>query len=311
MTHDDDAGPSNASPNPTFGAIVAARMPRSDFLGDHSRRRRADRGRSPWRAAPLIAKIPGRLLDVRTTCWPAPSSGIVPSDMRTARAVGAAATMALGIGLLGPVAPHASETAHHFVDADGVVHLTNVPADPRYRAGATGTITGRLRPRSLPQYAVEIQQIARQHGVSPGLITAVMRTESGFNRAAVSPKGAGGLMQLMPATAAALGVVDRFDPRENVRGGVRHLRYLLDRYQGSVALALAAYNAGEAVVDTYRGIPPYPETQEYVRRVLKEAGLSGAAGGTPQTIYRYRGPDETLTYSNVPPAPGRGKDRSR
>jgi soluble lytic murein transglycosylase len=235
--------------------------------------------------------------------------------MRTAGAVSAAATMALGIGLLGPAAPHASEIARHLVDADGVVHLTNVPADPRYLGLAAGasTTTGRLRlPPSLsPQYAVEIREIARQHGVSPRLITAVMRTESGFDPAAVSPKGAAGLMQLMPATAAALGVVDRFDPRESIRAGVRHLRYLLDRYQGSVALALAAYSAGEAVVDTYRGIPPYPETQQYVRRVLKEAGLGEAAGGTPQTIYRYRGPDDTLTYSNVQPAPRRGKDRPR
>jgi soluble lytic murein transglycosylase-like protein len=163
----------------------------------------------------------------------------------------------------------------------------------------------------LPRYAAEIQEIAREHGVSPGLITAVMRTESGFDPAAVSPKGAGGLMQLMPGTAAALGVVDRFNPRENISGGVRHLRYLLDRYQGRVALALAAYNAGEGVVDSYRGIPPYPETQQYVRRILKEAGLGEAAGATPQTIYRYQGPDDTLTYTNVPPPPGRSKDRPR
>lgn len=237
--------------------------------------------------------------------------------MRTSRALSRTATMALAIALLGAGArpAGASEAARHLVDADGVLHLTNVPADPRYRGlpGVTGTTTGWLRPppRALPGYAAEIQEIAGAHRVSPGLITAVMRTESGFDPAAVSPKGAGGLMQLMPGTAAALGVVDRFNPRENITGGVRHLRYLLDRYQGRVALALAAYNAGEGVVDTYRGIPPYPETQQYVRRVLREAGLGEDAAGASRTIYRYRGPDDTLTYSNVPPAPGRGKDRPR
>lgn len=219
------------------------------------------------------------------------------------------------LALLGAPPGFAADTACPIVDADGVIHLTNVPADPRYRGlpGATSTTTGwlRLPARSLPRYVAEIQEIARAHGVSPGLITAVVRTESGFDPAAVSPKGAGGLMQLMPGTAAALGVVDRFDPRENISGGVRHLRYLLDRYQGRIALALAAYNAGEGVVDTYRGIPPYPETQQYVRRVLKEAGLGDAIGATPQTIYRYQGPDNTLTYSNIPPAPGRGKNRPR
>ena len=217
--------------------------------------------------------------------------------MRIPRVVSVTATMAFT--LLGVPSGFAADTARQLVDADGVVHLTNVPADPRYRGlpGATGTTTGwlRLPARSLPQYTAEIQEIARAHGVDPGLITAVMRTESGFDPTAVSSKGAGGLMQLMPGTAAALGVVDRFNPRENIRGGVRHLRYLLDRYQGRVALALAAYNAGEGIVDAYRGIPPYPETQQYVRRVLREAGLSEAAGGTP----------------NVPPAPGRGRDRPR
>jgi soluble lytic murein transglycosylase-like protein len=227
--------------------------------------------------------------------------------MRAPNLASVAATMALAILLFGSGVPRVSATegARQIVDQDGVLHLTNVPADPRYRGlpGATGTTTGwlRLPARAVPQYAAEIQEIARAHGVSPGLITAVMRTESGFDSAAVSSKGAGGLMQLMPGTAAALGVVDRFNPRENIRGGVRHLRYLLDRYQGSVVMALAAYNAGEGAVDTYRGIPPYPETQQYVRRVLQEAGLSQTSGGAPPTIYRYRASDDTLTYSNVPP----------
>jgi soluble lytic murein transglycosylase-like protein len=135
------------------------------------------------------------------------------------------------------------------------------------------------------------------------LVEAVVRTESGFDPTAVSPKGAGGLMQLMPKTASALGVLDRFNPRENISGGVRHLRYLLDRYQGSVAMALAAYNAGEGAVDTYRGIPPYAETLQYVQQVLRHAGMSDSLRAAP-LIYRYAGSDGTLTYSNLPPAPG-------
>jgi soluble lytic murein transglycosylase-like protein len=138
--------------------------------------------------------------------------------------------------------------------------------------------------------------------VSPALIEAVVRTESGFAPSAVSPKGAGGLMQLMPKTASALGVVDRFDPRENIRGGVRHLRYLLERYQGSVVLALAAYNAGEGAVDAHRGVPPYPETQQYVQRVLRRAGLAESLTSA-EALYRYAGPDDVVTYSNRPPRP--------
>src|SRR5258705_4250291 len=198
-----------------------------------------------------------------------------------------------------------SAGAVRLVDGDGVLHLTNVPTDPRYRGqpGITGIASARVPPtdRSASRYAAEIQEISARYGVSAALVEAVVRTESGFDPAAVSAKGAGGLMQLMPGTAQALGVVDRFDPRDNIIGGVRHLRYLLDRYQGSLSLALAAYNAGEGVVDTYRGVPPYPETQQYVRQVLRQAGLSDSAVGTRQTIYRYSGPDNVLTYGNVPP----------
>jgi hypothetical protein len=190
------------------------------------------------------------------------------------------------------------------VDEDGVVHLTNVPEDPRYCGLVSGSGTAarwlRLSPRAPGRYALEIWEIARQYNVNPVLVEAVVATESGFDPTAVSPKGAGGLMQLMPTTAAALGVVDRFDPRENIRGGVRHLRYLLERYRGSVELALAAYNAGEGAVDTHRAMPPYPETQQYVRHVLRRAGLADSLASA-EVLYRYVGLDHVGTCSNLPP----------
>jgi hypothetical protein len=112
-------------------------------------------------------------------------------------------------------------------------------------------------------------------------------------------------MQLMPQTAYALGVRDAFDPRQNIEGGVRHLRYLIDRYPGNLSLALAAYNAGERAVDQHRGIPPYAETQQYVQKVLGPVPVmpAGAAAPAPpvQLIYRWEDDEGTLTFSNVPP----------
>ena len=176
-------------------------------------------------------------------------------------------------------------------------------------SGVSGTASGWL---AVPQAArgtrwgQEIQEIAARHGVDPALVHAVIRAESAFNPWAVSRKGAQGLMQLMPRTASALGVRDSFNPRENIEGGVRHLRYLLDRYPGNVSLALAAYNAGEGAVDYYGGIPPYPETQQYVQKILQRGG-----GGAPsvrwpsapvQAIYRYEDSDGTVTFSNIRPS---------
>jgi hypothetical protein len=184
---------------------------------------------------------------------------------------------------------------------DGVTHFTNAPTDPRYRRipGLSGTAAGwlRLPPGAWGRYAAEIDEVAGRHGISPDLVRAVIRVESGFNPWAVSRKGAQGLMQLMPATASALGVRDAFDPRQNIEGGVRHLRYLIDRYPGNLPLALAAYNAGEQAVERYRGIPPYDETQHYVRKVLELHG--GGATGSP--VYRYETADGTVTYTNLPP----------
>ena len=150
-----------------------------------------------------------------------------------------------------------------------------------------------------------IYEASAQNGLDPCLIVSVMRAESGFNPRAVSRKGAQGLMQLMPTTAATLGVRNSFDPRQNIEGGVRHLRSLIDRFPNNLPFALAAYNAGEKAVVQYRGIPPYPETQDYVTKVLYFYGAPIEGGDTPPTrIYQTVAPDGTIVYTNIPP---RGK----
>lgn len=117
------------------------------------------------------------------------------------------------------------------------------------------------------EMALMVRKLASQHGVDPGLALAITKVESGFNPRAVSPKNAQGLMQLIPKTAERFGVRNAFDPEQNVRGGLAYLRWLLALFQGDVRLAVAAYNAGERAIERYRGVPPYAETRDYVRKV--------------------------------------------
>jgi len=125
----------------------------------------------------------------------------------------------------------------------------------------------RLQPNT--QLAELIQQQSQAQQVDPDLVKAVIRQESGFNPKAVSHVGAQGLMQLMPGTASGLGVTDSFNPQQNVAGGAKYLKNLLNKYDQSVPMALAAYNAGPGAVDKYHGVPPYKETQNYVKNVMK------------------------------------------
>ena len=164
-----------------------------------------------------------------------------------------------------------AENIYSFVDDRGVMHFSNVPDDSRYKkVQGMGEPVVRLKP--APSAKIVRQAIAdtsQQHRVDPALVRAVIKAESSFNAGAVSRKGAMGLMQLMPQTALSLHLSNPYDPQQNISGGVRHLRYLLDRFQGNVPLALAAYNAGETRVSRESRIPRIGETREYVRRVLR------------------------------------------
>jgi soluble lytic murein transglycosylase-like protein len=157
---------------------------------------------------------------------------------------------------------------YQYIDANGTISLTNVPNDPRYRRviaelprARTVISDGELEP--------VIARHSRAHRLHPALIRAVIKTESDFDPQAVSRAGAIGLMQLMPQTAVRLDVRDSYNPDENIGGGTKYLRQLLDRFNGNLPLALAAYNAGEHTVERYQGLPPIPETRQYVQKVLR------------------------------------------
>ncbi len=165
---------------------------------------------------------------------------------------------------------------YRYEDDDGIVHFTDAPTDKRFKVFLRDLKKDReLRTKlkyastvNPAEYEQLIKNCSEKYGVSSSLVKAVIHAESGYNPNAVSSKGASGLMQLMPGTAKSLNVADRFNPKDNVEGGVKYLRFLLDTFRGDVSLALAAYNAGLGKVSKYGGIPPYNETRTYVNRVL-------------------------------------------
>ncbi|MCH2173283.1 lytic transglycosylase domain-containing protein [Myxococcota bacterium] len=175
-------------------------------------------------------------------------------------------------GLPGLVVGSASAEIYRFVDPRGTIHFTDQPTGDRweivrFRRGSLWPTRVAPRPPRIERFDSLIFETARSLEVEPALVKAVIAAESNFDPDAVSSRGALGLMQLMPATAASLEVDDPLHPDENVRGGTSYLRNLIDRF-GNLEHALAAYNAGPSPVDRYEGIPPYPETQDYVHRVL-------------------------------------------
>ncbi len=187
------------------------------------------------------------------------------------------------------VATFAHADIYAFTDADGVRHFTNIkPTDARYKriiksqetkpgfhfpstAHPAGLAAAHTRPLSTA-YDGLVRQASRAYQMDESLVRAVIHTESDFNPSAVSAKGASGLMQLMPGTASRYGVHDVFDPVENVYAGVHYLHDLKQMFNGNTRLAVAAYNAGENAVLRYGGIPPYPETIDYVSRVTSLHG---------------------------------------
>ena len=181
------------------------------------------------------------------------------------------------LGLMGTLDCVADSGVYGFVDSQGELFLSNLPDDVRYlrlstaSALETETVTNpaaqikRARP-----YDSVVTRIAIESGIEAALLHAVISVESGYNEKAVSRRGAAGLMQLMPETARRFGVVDTFNPTDNVRAGAQYLHELLKLFDHDLALALAAYNAGEAAVIKYgRRIPPYRETAAYVPRVVR------------------------------------------
>lgn len=216
----------------------------------------------------------------------------------------------LVIGICLGLATPAAAQIYSWRDGEGQLVVSNTPRPgqpvPTYTVQGTKTVRAtrpvQFTPSRSSLYDYSINEHSRRQGVSADLVRAVIQVESAFNPTAVSHKGAMGLMQLMPATAAELGVSDPFHPDENIRGGVTYLRRLLDRYNGKVELALAAYNAGIGNVEKYGDVPPFKETQNYVKKIT-----GGRPSAPANSIFKWMevvNGKPVMRYSNTPPRSG-------
>ena len=207
---------------------------------------------------------------------------------------------------------------YQYTDDNGVMHFSNVSVGTakKYRnlksaaaakqqtttkPRATTRSRGTFSSSNIPSAYVDIINTAcNRHGIDPSLVHAIVKVESDFNPYALSRKGAMGLMQLMPQTAVEMKVGNSFNPHDNIDGGVRYLRYLMDRYEGNLPLALAAYNSGETAVKKWGTIPPYQETQNYVQRIMRIYGGDEKVHRPRYTIYMVHGEDGALMLTDDP-----------
>jgi hypothetical protein len=175
-------------------------------------------------------------------------------------------------------------------DKNGHIVLTNTLDIAVAKKGTINFLSSSYSTVIPTMYKEKIQALTQKHDLREDLVIAVAKAESSFNPFAVSPKGAVGLMQLMAGTARQYGVFNRYNAGENLEAGVKHLKYLYQKYNNNIPLTLAAYNAGEECVSKYNGIPPYPETKQYIRRVMSLMGMSytfSASAPAKMKIYKY------------------------
>jgi soluble lytic murein transglycosylase len=216
--------------------------------------------------------------------------------------------MVLAVCMAGGSASYAD--IYKYVDEDGIAYFTNATpsSDVNYKKViSTGRKKQSNRVAANPaDYHRIIADKSRKYKIEPSLVKAMIKVESNFDSTAISRKGAMGLMQLMPYTAEDMNVRNPLDPEENIEGGTRYIKYLLDKFGGNLTLALAAYNAGPDTVKKFGYVPPIQETRQYVNKVLSlyngknPAPSSPTAASKPQVVYKVTYDDGTVLYTNTP-----------